>query len=587
MSTRRVRALIVVVIGVVLMAPASPAAAVDKPSTPTNLVVTPRVDSARITWSPTSDTTYYTACLLTSGTATSCYRTAKLTGPGVTFTNLKPTGGRDYFFYVVAHGPGGSSARSEKVEFDLLARSTTPPAVPTDVQVRATTTTVTFSWPAVARATSYYVCLWRDGSTGACHERSESTSSLSVTVTGLPPTSGNDYAYVLRAVNSAGSTDSRRAVLNLPVGNIATFTLGESTTTTIDLTWTAAANAERYRVQIAPVEDLRTNLKTQFTTGTRTTVTGLTPATRYWVRVRGENGTVLGRYTAKQHRVLESDPFDVSVMTYNLCGQDKCRDSSGIQTWSKRKALAGSIVRGSGADIVSTQESGDKDTNFITELPGFKRAAYKSAKSLFYRSSRFTMTRTGSITLDSQRKRYAVWAQLRDRTTLTSYFVVDPHLEPFKGKARDDIRAIQMRVLLKSVDTLNSAHLPVVFAGDFNSNKNNATYSGGYDAVHIAFDKAGIPDSYDIAIAAGRDPKPLAIYSQWNSANQGRVQPPAMNSDHVDHIYLDPRITVREWRTMPRFRRDSDGDLMYRTPFASDHNPVRALLTIPGRVESP
>ena len=60
-----------------------------------------------------------------------------------------------------------------------------------------------------------------------------------------------------------------------------------------------------------------------------------------------------------------------------------------------------------------------------------------------------------------------------------------------------------------------------------------------------------------------------------------------MNSDHVDHIYLDPRITVREWRTMPRFTRDSDGDLMYRTPFASDHNPVRALLTIPGRVESP
>jgi endonuclease/exonuclease/phosphatase family metal-dependent hydrolase len=125
-------------------------------------------------------------------------------------------------------------------------------------------------------------------------------------------------------------------------------------------------------------------------------------------------------------------------------------------------------------------------------------------------------------------------------------------------------------VLLSAVRTANPEDLPVVYAGDFNSNKSNASdkYPGGYDAPQLVFAAAGIPDSYTSA--------DNWLNKAYNSCTQA-INPPIKHFDHIDHVYVDPEITIHRWQTMITMEDDR-----YATPFASDHDPVRVTLTVPG-----
>jgi endonuclease/exonuclease/phosphatase family metal-dependent hydrolase len=138
--------------------------------------------------------------------------------------------------------------------------------------------------------------------------------------------------------------------------------------------------------------------------------------------------------------------------------------------------------------------------------------------------------------------------------------------------------------MLSLVDTLNTRDLPVVYAGDMNSNKNNATYAGGYDGVRKAFLAAAHVNTLDRALAAenGDRDQGQAYNVAFNSANQGQVTP-IKNADHVDAIYTTPDVVTRTWKVVV----DLASPTRYRTPFASDHNPVTAYLTIPGRAQQP
>ena len=264
---------------------------------------------------------------------------------------------------------------------------------------------------------------------------------------------------------------------------------------------------------------------------------------------------------------------NVSVATWNLCGQDKCvSTANGMKPWNPvRKPIAGAWARSFVGGIVSTQESQSTETRFETELPGYAVAAYRSAKSLFYDTTRYVVEDSGTITLDATRKRYAVWAAFRSIHSGARFIVVDPHLEPTKGKKYDDIRNAQTQVLLREVDRANPLHLPVVYAGDYNSNKSNANqtkYPGGYDAPAQVFAAAGIPDALTLATVKRN--------ADYNSANQAK-NPPLKHGDHVDHVYVDQGVVrVDVWEMFVRL----DGT-DYLTPFASDHNPIQVDLTVP------
>ena len=100
----------------------------------------------------------------------------------------------------------------------------------------------------------------------------------------------------------------------------------------------------------------------------------------------------------------------------------------------------------------------------------------------------------------AKERRRAAYAVLEDRASGKRFFVVSAHLDARHSKnltterGLEALRGNQVRTVLSRVSELNTAHLPVVLAGDLNSWQNN---KGGY-AAHDALVAAGF---YDTAAA--------------------------------------------------------------------------------------
>ncbi len=558
---------------------ASPRVAIDlRPAAP-KVSVTTGTDTAAVSWTAIPDADRYAVCLVRSLAQTSCTEGFFTTKTSHTFTKLSPVDGTDYHVHVRAY-VGKASAASPRTPIELTLK----PEAPTGLKHTVKSSSATITWKAAKNATSYDVCVMTFVKATACEQVTPRTTGTTATLTGLSPNLATDYVYMVRAYRGDARADSARARFDLPVGDVAWITFESSTPTSLTLIWKAATNAETYVVDVSTKKDFSSGVRTQQVAGTRTTFTGLAPGVRYYARTRGDNAPVKGAVRGVTTRILPTSDVDVRVVTYNLCGQDKCRSSSGIGSWKSRKSRAAAAVLGTGASVISTQESGDKDTNFGSVLPGFRRAAYISAKSLFYKTSVYNLNRSGTLTLDADRRRYAVWAELVEKSSGTPFIVVDPHLEPYKGRANDDRRYAQTRRMLSLVGALNTRDLPVVYAGDVNSNKNNAKYAGGYDGVRKAFLAADHVDSFDRARAADNGDRAdgHAYNILFNSSNQGQVVP-IKNGDHVDAIYTTPDVTSRTWKVVV----DLASANRYRTPFASDHNPLTAYLGIPGQTQKP
>lgn len=572
MSAALRRALILVVSTCFVSAAlVSAADAAVTPAKPAKLSARAATSTAIVSWKRAAHATRYRVCLREDPKQSSCRPfTAPTTRTTATFTGLKANAGTDYYFTVYAYRGSRRTASSAK-GFNLKPRPT--PAVPSRITQKITAQTLTISWSPSKHARDYSVCLTEGSSTERCSTSSTRSTALTARFTRLKPRRGTDYTYRVYAYNGGVSSRSARQHADLPVLPIAKVAVVPGASGTATATWDPAFNAEAYELQIAANSTMTSGLATYSATGTSATPTKIVLGERYYYRVRGVNGARKGAYTKIAHFRLSTATTRISVMTYNLCGQDKCvTKANKMKKWSTRKAYAGKIARSSDADIIATQESHDKDTRFGTQLPGFGLAAYYSAKSLFYSTAKYSVLRSGTITLSSKEKKYAVWAEFRDKVTRTVFIVADVHLQPYKGKTKDDLRAAQTAVLLSRIAAINTADVPVVYAGDFNSNKSNADqsrYKGGYDAPLKVFARAGIIDT----LGKAKGP----VHANWNSSNQA-ANPPIKHGDHIDHIYADPEIVVTAWRVILSL---SGAD--YATPFATDHNPLRAILTVPGR----
>ena len=141
---------------------------------------------------------------------------------------------------------------------------------------------------------------------------------------------------------------------------------------------------------------MTTGLRTYTLSAPSATLTRLTLGTTFHYRVRAINRVVKGTWTTPTKFRMASSPTNVVVLTYNLCGQDKCVNSSnGMKRWTTRRTYAGRIARSSAAGVIATQESHDEDTRFGTQLPGYALGAYYSAKSLFYDTAKYEKLRSG------------------------------------------------------------------------------------------------------------------------------------------------------------------------------------------------
>lgn len=557
---------------VLFMTLAAPADAETAPSPATGIRISTTESTATISWKPATGANSYRVCLQEFADQSPCARiSSRSTATKVTFRSLEPTSGTDYYVVVYSYN-GTARAATYRKGFNLATPA--PPGAPTQVTRTVSAHSLTVTWAAATGADTYDVCLMTSGDTTSCSQRSPRSTSRTATFNDLVPTSGTDYYVRVYAYNDGGATPSVRYSFDLPVGTIASVSVTRQEGTDRVLSrWSEAVNAEQYEMQFGTNPSMTTGLKTYTLENPSATFTRLTLGQTYHYRVRGINGVVKGAWTPITRFRMASNPTNVVVMTYNLCGQDKCvNTSNGMKRWSTRKPIAGRIARGAGADVISTQESHDRDTRFGTELPGFSLGAYYSAKSLFFNSDKYDKQRSGIITLSSTERKYAVWVQLVDVNTRTVFIVVDPHLQPYKGVTKDRMREAQTKKLLADVARINPNKFPVIYAGDYNSNSSNTNFEDGYDAPHKVFTAAGIPDAFDVA--------EKKVNPSWNSANQAK-NPPVRHYHHVDHIYLDQVIKALEFKVIVSVKY-SDGPTIYQTPFATDHNPVRAKLLVPG-----
>ena len=86
-------------------------------------------------------------------------------------------------------------------------------------------------------------------------------------------------------------------------------------------------------------------------------------------------------------------------------------------------------------------------------------------------------------------RRRAAYAVLADRASGKRFFVVSAHLDARHSTntttehSYEALRASQAKAVLARVNQLNTAHLPVVLAGDLNTWQNNKAGYGAHDAL--------------------------------------------------------------------------------------------------------
>jgi len=213
------------------------------------------------------------------------YDNLTVTGTSRVVTGL--VAGTNYIYRVRAANATGPTDNSS------TQTALTIPANP--VAVSATSISsggFTVNWSASIGATSYLLDVSLDNFVGYVSGFNAAVvTGTSFSVTGLTP--GTAYQYRLRAVNTSGTsvnsnTISSNTLCSAPTANAASSIAAISFTAN----WTAVTGAVDYRIDVSSDPSFAFivgSYNNQTVTGTSLAVSGLTPGTNYYYRVRASN----------------------------------------------------------------------------------------------------------------------------------------------------------------------------------------------------------------------------------------------------------------------------------------------------------
>lgn len=373
----------------------------------------------------------------------------------------------------------------------------------------------------------------------------------------------------------------------------ASYSRGDNRAT-LSLDWPDAKRAKKYEIFVSKKYSMSKAKKYQ-SKSSKIRLNKLLRGTDYFVQVRGVNGKRRGTKSTRvgHTTIVRPGPtvnaLRMRVMSYNVCS-DVC-DTNGATRYpwaTDRQIGALERIAAVNPDILATQEAG----NLVTPA-GYTEAVNVSAKKLFIRTSRFDVAAptspipvepvrdrnncrptyqwgqpTGHIFLGRHSKgcRYAVWAEIVEKGTGKSFFMVNVHTVSGETKEATESRRQEMETLVQNVRLANTKRLPVVYAGDFNSHKNSRS-----DVVKSIMNRGKLYDSYDLARSLTNQ--------HLNSYNAFKVSPRIgyQWGNHIDKVWIDPwQGRVDAWHNAALL--DAKG-LMVK-PIPSDHSPVVVDLRI-------
>lgn len=285
-------------------------------------------------------------------------------------------------------------------------------------------------------------------------------------------------------------------------------------------------------------------------------------------------------------------PTALTVGTFNVNN-----GKSGLGTSRARlDAIAAEIHRGD-LDVVGLQESA---TAMRTSLIARLRSTYSystfgdpkdrniTGGQIFYRhdvlapgaiAGRISLPTTGPGL-----PRTGLYQDFYHRNSGAHFIFVSVHLSNLAGRAASNARYAQAQHLMATLTAANIGGLPIVVAGDMNS---NAAKKYVYDAPRKVFRGNGLGEVFDLAARK--------VNAKFNSFNHLR-RVPEVGGYRPDQIYVSGSIGVQYAETMVRLvkrkvkvRTKTKGKIrvkkrvvkLNRTPFISDHSAIRSIVVLP------
>lgn len=427
-------------------------------------------------------------------------------------------------------------------------------------------------------------------------------------------------AFLLALLVVASLPAPQASALSAPAGLKASGVTQASMT----LSWKAVPSAPRYRVQYSTKASMADSVYRRFTP-TRATIGSLKPATTYYVKVRAikASGASLSPYSKAITVRTASVPVSGSrpastavplrVGSFNI----KCANCAGGLPWSARRDAVVRTIKGQDLDVLGVQEASqgwlkdadgtsidlsqfedlenrlggswtltnDKRNNCVKSTTPtrceYKDQGASQGTRILYDAASVEMLDSGSKLLPSQDKttnaRYLAWAVLRQRSTGIKFFFADSHLEP--GADKYGMRKAQAEVAVDTIEARNTARLPVIAVGDWNSSR----FADPTNAPYDAYVKAGFVDPLGGAANSTRAVAPTVekrVDTWLNSYNdfvrQAKGNRKWDNGSYIDYMLTTP-MRVSEWRTVA----DLDADDNFVGVIPSDHNMLRMTVHLP------
>ena len=392
--------------------------------------------------------------------------------------------------------------------------------------------------------------------------------------------------------------------------------ISDVTSSSVKVSWAGISGVGTYRVKWSLKSDFDpAPTPASFGSSVRTgTITGLTPETKYYVQIVGYDAadktrlTYYGKYatvtTAKAPVTPPPSGIDLRIGTFNLSGANNDGKASGDhQIWSERKPVVVSQIVEENSDVVGLQEAyqstgnSSGSVNQYTDLRNGLNAAGKPfeltdpnkdasrATRIIYNTSTLQLNSQGSFKYANQvsgsTDRFLVWATFTQKSTGKMFFFANTHLSPNSST----VKKKEWQELIPKIRELNTASLPVLSVGDFNTSK----FGAEAEEMLPAMKAAGFGDvmNQEYKVNPPRSPRAEVVVDGWiNSFNDYRrsIVDYSYTTRHdkvgngVDWIFATNALRVKQWKVVIDF---DPATLKITGVIPSDHNMISSIVTLP------
>ena len=324
---------------------------------------------------------------------------------------------------------------------------------------------------------------------------------------------------------------------------------------------------------------------------------GLRSGSTYWFRVHATTQHTASSWTPAVAMQVGTHEQITKVMSYNILvdtADGTLEDGHTISSWVPgRRDAAAALIKSVDPDVLGIQEGnnwvgpsgehvrqvdslnsaidgGRTYTIASTEVLCCARGYLRTGDYILYKPALYTPYAPGghfAIGGDPAPTRYAAFQPLESTATGARFLFVCTHLVA-GGPSADRTREDETKALLSGVAAVEASlpqTVPVVYAGDFNSNP--VAKQHPLDGPGIVMRAAHIADTRDVS--------PTRTNEQYDSENEYSRTPLAF-SIFIDYLYAGPGVSVSAWGQALHL---SGGKFVGTIP--SDHNPIYAVVRYP------